>query len=128
MKERKKNDKKQKKIIWKRSENVSVLGVFFQKYPVSLSPTIRFRRVCLSSYAKITWKWCLSLLILWNGRRAVNRAPLIAIRGSRSANRTQVFNLFLLPYNTKLGMLSKPWIIKIGTSTYIYARKTAKQV
>ena len=48
--------------------------------------------------------------------------------GSRSANCSQVFNLFLLPYNTKLGVLSKPWMINIGTRTDIYARKTAKQV
>ena len=49
-----------------------------------------------------------SLLILQNGRRSVNPAPRIGIRGSRSANRSQVFNLFLLPYNTKLGVSSKP--------------------
>ena len=36
------------------------------------------------------------------------------------------FNLFLLPYNPKLGVLSKPWMI--GTRTDIYARKTTKQV
>ena len=40
--------------------------------------------------------------------RAVNRTPHIRIRGLRSANRSQVFNLFLLSYNTKLGVLSKP--------------------
>ena len=63
-----------------------------------------------------------------NGRRAVNRAPHIRIRGSRSENSSQVFNLFLLPYNTKLGELSKPWMINIDNRTDIYARKTTKQV
>ena len=46
----------------------------------------------------------------------------------RGARITQVFNRFLLLYNTKLGVLSKPRMINIGTRTDIYAKKPAKQV
>ena len=37
-------------------------------------------------------------------RRTVNHAPRIGNLGSRSTNCSQVFSLFLLPHNTKLGV------------------------